>query len=499
MTSFVTTLASHPIIILFLLANLAIGFWAHRKAIPNSFEDYALASQSLPTGVLVMTLLATFLGTGLFAHPDQMFHTYGILQFGSVIGFFVSFFLIGTFFAPFLVYFEGCITLGDLMHKMYGPSVHLFTGVISCIVCLLMVVPQIQAITTIGHDLLGISPIASIICFGGIVVLYSSWGGMRAVSYTDVLQAILSLIIMSWILNLVINKTVDIKTSFSLLPKESKLITKHPNFMYKLKSLSFWLIIPVRLLTPPIVQRMLMTNDKRKVRKMWYISAFLYGLILSITMLIGLYIIAISKQIGLDTNKKELLLHLVKALFSQKPWIIDIFFICVLALGISTMDSYLHSVGITIVQDLIEPIRALLEIEPLDSQRKALCAKIGISSVGGVAILIACLKKGMFFNKSFYMYSVLLSALIIIPLLIGIIGIKTNKSSWISFCTTYLMVLIGLQWIEWHVYDCFLVALPLGIVAYFLTHIYINGGIVTLKRSEQTIAEQLWIPTWGGI
>ena len=65
MTSFLKTLAFHPIIPLFLLANLAIGFWAHRKAKPNSFEDYALASRSLPTGVLVMTSISRFQRAGL--------------------------------------------------------------------------------------------------------------------------------------------------------------------------------------------------------------------------------------------------------------------------------------------------------------------------------------------------------------------------------------------------------------------------------------------------
>ena len=57
MLSLFHTLLSHPIIPAFLVANLAIGFWAHRKAKVNSFEDYALASRSLPTGVLVMTFV----------------------------------------------------------------------------------------------------------------------------------------------------------------------------------------------------------------------------------------------------------------------------------------------------------------------------------------------------------------------------------------------------------------------------------------------------------
>ena len=58
---------SHPLIPLFIIANLAIGYWAHRQAKVGSFDDYATASGSLPTGVLIMTILATLVAAGDFA------------------------------------------------------------------------------------------------------------------------------------------------------------------------------------------------------------------------------------------------------------------------------------------------------------------------------------------------------------------------------------------------------------------------------------------------
>ena len=69
MLTIFSTLTAYPLIGLFLLTNLAIGFWAYRKSIAGSFEDYALASRSLPTGVLVMTLLGTLLDAGYLTHP----------------------------------------------------------------------------------------------------------------------------------------------------------------------------------------------------------------------------------------------------------------------------------------------------------------------------------------------------------------------------------------------------------------------------------------------
>ena len=46
-------------------------------------------------------------------------------------------------------------------------------------------------------------------------------------------------------------------------------------------------------------------------------------------------------------------------------------------------------------------------------------------------------------------------------------------------------------------YDRYLVSVPLGLVAYFLTHLYIKKGLATLTRSKLTVAERLW--SWEGM
>ena len=119
MLSFLHTLLAHPIIPTFLFANLAIGFWAHRKAKVNSFEDYALASRSLPTGVLTLSILATLVTVGSLRQAGFAY-TYGtIVAFnqGCII---VQMVLLGTLIAPLLVYFTSCMTLGDLMATFMG-------------------------------------------------------------------------------------------------------------------------------------------------------------------------------------------------------------------------------------------------------------------------------------------------------------------------------------------------------------------------------------------
>ena len=105
MTSILTTLLDYPLILVFILANLAIGFYAHRQSKPGSFVDYAIASKYLPRGVLLMTLLGTFLSSQAFSRIDGLTGD-GLVMLLALLVMVVSFIIIGIFIAPQLIYFE---------------------------------------------------------------------------------------------------------------------------------------------------------------------------------------------------------------------------------------------------------------------------------------------------------------------------------------------------------------------------------------------------------
>ena len=291
MLSFLHTLLAHPMIPAFLVANLAIGFWAHRKAKVNSFEDYALASRSLPTGVLVMTLLGTLLNMASLDRAGWVSH-YGILRLGGEFYALIGFWMIGTFIAPYLVYFTDCYTLGDLVTKMYGRAMRVFAGILSCVVCMLVIIPQMQALAKVTEYLLSTPSRMSIIFLGGIIIVYSAWGGARSVSYTDVMQIILGFVAISWVMHSLVQQVGGVGVIFSGISKEKLSITQHPAFFATLKEYTFFRLIPVYMLTPPIIQRMLMTREKRQVRKMWYTTSIMYLAMLLIIGFVGLCLAA---------------------------------------------------------------------------------------------------------------------------------------------------------------------------------------------------------------
>ena len=499
MLSFIHTLATHPMIPAFLVANLGIGFWAHRKAKANSFEDYAVASRSLPTGVLVMTLLGTLLNMASLYRAGLCSH-YGMLQLVGQFYALIGFWIIGTFIAPYLVYFDDCYTLGDLVAKMYGRAMRVFAGILSCIVCILVIIPQMQALAKVTEYLLSTPSRMSIVFLGGIIIAYSAWGGARSVSYTDVIQVILGFIAISWVMHSVVQKVGGIGVIFAGLPKEKLQITQHPAFFFKLKAYTFYRIIPVYMLTPPIIQRMLMTRDKRQVRKMWYTTSIMY---LAVLVSIGFVGICLATEGGsLDIEKGEisgLFMRTVKALFAAHPQILDLLFLGLLAIGFSTIDSFLHAMGILAVRDILSPVRELLNFQPLSDRAQVVYAKLAVVFLGAISLGIAFFMGSHVLNLIVIQSSIMVYALLIIPLIIGIVGIKTDPISWLGFALVYVASIGALTVSGWGIYDIFLVSLVLGTLAYFLTHLIQNRGIVTLKRSELTVAERLWLPSWAGL
>lgn len=486
-------LFEHPIVSLFLLTNLLLGFWVHRKAKLSSFEDYALASRMLPTGVLVMTLLATRLGSVDLANAGFVFE-YGILEGLVSVAFILSFFFTGTFITPFFVYFEDCMTLGDIMERLYGRGAKVMTGLLSCIFSIMMVSAQVKAVGLLSTYLLGVGPHNAILWCGGVAVLYSVWGGMRSVSYTDALQVVIALGVLMFVTQTLIQFIGGGGALWSNLPADKVVFLGHPELHYKLTSVAFWGFFPTFILTPPIVQRMLMIKDKRQLRKVWYIAALLYSLFRFLVVLIGLGAIVGWQQLGLDGSSHDLLPRVISGLFVGRTLLKECMFVGFLGILLSTMDSYLHAVGVVMVQDLMIPLKKVFSGRNLSKNRKVPYARIGVGFVGCIAVMFGFFGSIALEDVPMHRVAVLLFNLVLIPLLIGLVGVKTDTASWVGFCVMYLSS-TGLLYV-WgqHIYMCFLAGVVLGVTIFFLTHYISHGGFVMLQRSEHTITEQLWIP-----
>ena len=500
----------NPVILAFMTVNLAIGWWVHRKAKADSFDDYATASRSLPTEVLIMTILATLISSMDLAVMDEVVSVGILSPIMHFLTFAMSALFISFFVAPKLIFF-GHPTFDGVMGKFYGKEVQFLAGIVHILFCLVSIVIQIATIGMLSRKLLGMPFATAVLFFGGMVVLYSTLGGMRAVSYTDVLQLGTILIVLLLLTQKSVSQAGGIVELFERIPHERPATFSffgHPSFPMRVRSWLYYNLLSFSLvMSPPLVHRMLMVRDKSKVSRMWYTNIFIYGIITAMIIIVGLAsIVTLKEGQKSELVKYNVFAHMIKKMFANNPRLSDGLSLGLIGILISTMDSYLHTIGITLVKSFIEPLNQWLGYERLNGRKQLKYAKMGVLFVGFLTVLISTKiekESARFIQRTLFRPMIALQVVVTIPFILGVMGLKTDKASFLSFGVTYLSVFYGQKlFFPWREelkyradYDYFLIALPLGLLAYFITHIYINKGISMVTRGKTYTSEEVLKPS----
>ena len=109
----------------------------------------------------------------------------------ALFGFSISTILIGRFLVPGVRRFRGSATVGGIIGASYGRAARALTGVFSFICCAGVVGAQMGAIGTVFNVLLGVPHRLGILVGCGIVLLYSTTGGLKSVIMADMVQFVM--------------------------------------------------------------------------------------------------------------------------------------------------------------------------------------------------------------------------------------------------------------------------------------------------------------------
>ncbi|HEY2926368.1 sodium:solute symporter family protein [Piscinibacter sp.] len=176
------------LVILYLLVTVAIGLYAATRV--KSSADFAVAGRSLPLIMIVTTTFATWFGSETVLGISARFVKGGL---NSVIedpfGASMCLVLVGLFFA-YRLYNMTLITIGDYYRKRFGPGIEIFCSIVIILSYLGWVAAQITALGLVFNLVSG----GAVTAQGGmvlgtlIVLLYTVFGGMFSVAWTDFLQ-----------------------------------------------------------------------------------------------------------------------------------------------------------------------------------------------------------------------------------------------------------------------------------------------------------------------
>ena len=176
----------YAIIILYLCIVLAVGLLSGKGM--KSLQEFSVSHRSYTSFVIFATLSASFIGGGFSIGNAEKVYRFGIANIIALWGFSLKEILVAKYIAPRMDNFPNVISAGDIMERGYGKLAKVVTGFFSVFLCAGIVGAQVGAMGLIFKVFLGIEPIWGILIGCGIVIAYSTIGGMRAVVLTDIIQ-----------------------------------------------------------------------------------------------------------------------------------------------------------------------------------------------------------------------------------------------------------------------------------------------------------------------
>ena len=202
------------VIVVYFLAIFCIGIYAGRRQ--NSLTDYALGNRSLPWWAILASILAAEISAATFlGAPGEGYHTRNFTYAQLCIGTILGRIIVGKLFLkPYYDY--KVVSIYEYLEKRFGlltrrtaSMVFLVSRVLASGTrlyfagILLVIAYQFMTDTTADANQIVLLYIAALVVISIATTIYTAIGGLKAVVWTDVLQAVVlgvSMLSALWVL-----------------------------------------------------------------------------------------------------------------------------------------------------------------------------------------------------------------------------------------------------------------------------------------------------------
>jgi len=381
----------------------------------RSVKQFAVAEQGYGTFVVFATLSASFIGGGFSMGNAAKAYEAGIGYAVALCGFSLKEIFVGGYVAPRMGRFRSCISPGQIMGKVYGHNAQVVTGLLSLITCAGVVGAQVGAIGHVFKVFLGLPQLWGVLISCGIVILYCTMGGIKAVVTADVVQFMILSIGMPLALGLALSRAGGWDAVAAGLPAEYWDIT-HGTTLIGFVSL-FASFMLGEALAPPYIQRLLIGRRTHTAAR-----AAMIGGVFSVAFF------AVSAGIGLTARVLYPGLYPSLAMPTLIQRVLPLglrgFVIAgVISIVMSTADSFLNAAAVGAVRDVWLPLagRCIGEAEQLKAAR-TVNLLTGVAAVF-FALLVPDILDLLLFTYRFW------APVILIPLVAALMGKRVNKES----------------------------------------------------------------------
>ncbi|MEQ6890572.1 sodium:solute symporter family protein [Halomonas sp. CS7] len=355
---------------------IVIGYRSAKKV--SGSADFAVAGNKIIWPVLFATLAASFLGGGASMGRAGKSFDEGYAFMFAASAFPIATVLAGLYIAPRLKRYTNAQTVGDIMAHHFGSSARLFTGIFSLVFCIGILGAQALAVGTVFHAILGIEVSTGILIGMAVVLLYSTVGGMWAVIQTDVVQFLMLAVFLPLTMLIGIHDLGGPAALVERLPEAHfSIMGDYSVGMFVSLFIAFLL---GETLVPPYTQRALSAPDSRHARIGYTVAGGFGFLFYFVSATIGLIALVLYPNITPDQAMPTLIRDALPI------GITGLVLASLLAVVMSTADSYLNSAAVIFVGDIYKPF-----IEPDVSDKKRLWIERVVNLLIGIGAVIFAL------------------------------------------------------------------------------------------------------------
>lgn len=405
-----TTLDS-AIIGAFLFFTVIVGVLAGKNV--KTMRDFALGSKDFLTITLVMTIFATYIdGESILNGATQGFKS-GVSFILVDAAAPLSMILYG-FVAHRVSRYNNAISVGDIIGATYGKYAQVFTGISGFLISAALVASQFKALSFVFDYFYGIDSLVGVVLSAVILIAYSAFGGVRAVTWTDVIQFFILVNAVPLVTSISLNKVGGIFNLFAQLPA-SKIALFPADKETAYKYLVYFIAVIIPLCSPPMIQRMLMTKNPKQSQNAYWIAAAICFPLCFISIIAGLTGFILNP----DVEQNNVFLYLIDTCM---PSGLKGFAVAgIIAVIMSTADSFMNTAAISFSHDFYKTLAG----DKLSEFNELNLTKISSLIIGVLACIMA-LRFDNLLDIMLYSY-VLWGPVVSIPLLASIFGIKAPK------------------------------------------------------------------------
>jgi len=373
---------------LYFLLLVAVGYYASRKV--KGMEDYTIAGRRLSYPILLGTLIGTAVGAASTIGKAGKAYEVGGIMIISCISYALGLFLF-AFIAPIIRRVK-IWTIPDVLEMRYGGVLRVVTAAVLVLAVIALFGAQLIAVGLSVTAVLGgfgISYTEAILGAGVIMMLYTMMGGLLAVAYTDLIQALIMIAAVGVLLPIFVTTDVGgAGAAWKMLEPGSGHFWGEMTIAYAAGL--FILDIAFCLIDPSLWQRAAAARNASAIRNSMFITSGIYVLWSLVVVYLGL--MAIHLFPGLSETAGGADSAIPRMIITYMPPVVrGICLAAMMAIMMSTADTALLIAGTTFSRDIVQFYR------PQTADKSLLrIARVFIFCIGVLGVVFALNMQGIF-------------------------------------------------------------------------------------------------------